>query len=473
MLQITVKSAQAVSNAQPLASEAQQVIQVMHRAGLFWEMRKLGTPRTLFEVAVLPCPAAADVMGSWPLTQGHSGGGRIGSGHESSNSASDGNGRETHRERRSGSIGSFHCGVSMLDAARVPERQQELLRVSWWEVFACWPHAYKRLGSLRKLDLAPKDVIRRLRARHHVHKKQQQQQQQQQQWDEMIKNMTLQDLAELASMPRARCNHGEDRVNATSSYFMNATCTRLVSDLRMRKPKSQGWCMLHTESHGSYRLGDVVERPRHQTKGAAAIVLRDFPSSIAAKYLNAQGHGANNVALLHQILRKDPRYAGQPQLEALVHIRAGDTIEGPGTPTVQFLCDRNAMGIHAFNPPLLGAYVKPLCYYESAANQLWSRGVRVIHILSGNHAPSGVAKRDTSKSCDYIQVLGAFFSQRFRVEYLLNLSADDGFAVASLSRNFVPSGGGFSALIAKMVQHKRGHVIKGGCELLSRDFADS
>ena len=34
---------------------------------------------------------------------------------------------------------------------------------------------------------------------------------------------------------------------------------------------------------------------------------------------------------------------------------------------MQFLCDRNAVGIHSSNPPLLGAYVKPLCYYETVA----------------------------------------------------------------------------------------------------------
>ena len=45
---------------------------------------------------------------------------------------------------------------------------------------------------------------------------------------------------------------------------------------------------------------------------------------------------------------------------------------------VQFLCDRNAVGIHAFNPPLLGAYVKPLCYFESAADELQRLGVRRV-----------------------------------------------------------------------------------------------
>ena len=56
--------------------------------------------------------------------------------------------------------------------------------------------------------------------------------------------------------------------------------------------------------------------------------------------------------------------------------------------------------------------------------------------------------------------------------YWLNESADDGFAAAALARFFVPSGGGYSALIAKMVNFNGGTVLRGGCELLRADFAN-
>ena len=398
-------------------AEANTVLEVLHRAGLFWDRKKLGFPRTLLDVVLVSCSARAS--------------------------------------REDDSCGG---GTSVLDAAGVPSEQQELLRQSWWHVFSCRPRAYQRIGQLQQLQLVPREV--RLSSSDAYA----------QQAQRAGANATLHGLAEWHGAPMTCDGHGSGSPS-TPSFFSNATCVSLMSGLTTRRPPNDEWCQLYRETRGTYRLGDVIERVRHQKHNspAAVQVLRDFPDSIAASYLRVEGHGANNVALLHRILRA-PRYSDPPRLEAVIHLRTGDTVEGPGTSIVQFLCDRNALGIHAFNPPVLGAYVKPLCYFESAADELWARGVRVVHILSGNHAPAGAPSSNVSKSCGFIHAVGAYFAQRFRVVYLLNLTADDGFAAASRSRYFVPSGGGFSALIAKMVTEGKGNVIKGGCALLSADF---
>ena len=67
--------------------------------------------------------------------------------------------------------------------------------------------------------------------------------------------------------------------------------------------------------------------------------------------------------------------------------------------------------------------------------------------------------------------MGALFSRRFLVDYKLNLTADDGFAAAARARVFVPSGGGFSALLLKMVRAEGRTVVRGGCPLFAADFA--
>ena len=51
----------------------------------------------------------------------------------------------------------------------------------------------------------------------------------------------------------------------------------------------------------------------------------------------------------------------------------------------------------------------------------------------------------TTKSCEYLHAVGAFFRHRsFRVSFLLHLPADDGFAAASRAHIFIPAGGGFA-----------------------------
>ena len=384
-----------------------EAVDIMHRAGLHWERTKLGVPlRTIASIAQLPL-------------------------------------------QRQGN-------TSALDARGVPAMQQELLRLTWWSVYACRPQSYPSMGPLA-VELAPRSIWLRMPP------------------GAIGANRTIGRLAALlAPRDAARCaRDGVETETANAddeeeeSFFMNATCRHLVAGLLWRSPPIAGWCHFHREVGGLYRLGDVVERVRHQSKGAAKTIISNFNSSIAAEYLLSNQHGVANVALLRSIVKR--RYGAEEPLEAVVHIRAGDTIESPGTTTMQFLCDRNALGLHALNHPLLGAYVKPLCYFESVADELQKLGVGTVVVIAGNHNPaSGTAA--PPKSCAYVRAVGSLLSRRFRVVYKLNLTADDSFAAAARARVFVPSGGGYSALIVKMVKSNGGKVVLGSCPLFSGDF---
>jgi hypothetical protein len=388
------------------ANSALEAIEVLTRAGLRWDRPKLGTVRTFADIALL---------------QVH-----------------------TH----SGNTSSLPVGI-----ANVPRAQQELLRLSWWSLYACRPHEYRPLALLPS-TLAPVGIL------HHLPT------------TLLGGTLTLAELAvALAPAEALRCARdrpaagGGGEAHADDSYFFNETCRSLVANLS-QLPPSPAWCRFHAEARGLYRLGDVVERGRHQIKGAGAHVMRAFNSSIAAEYLRTDHHGVNNIALLRSIL--DRRFKHEPPLEAVVHIRAGDTIDAPGTTHVQFLCDRNALGIHWFSTPQLGTYVKPLCYYESAADQLQRLGVHTVTIIAGNHN----AAEPPRKSCAFIHVIGALLiNLGFRVTYKLRLTADEGFAAAARARVFVPSGGGYSALIMRMVTANGGAVLRGGCPLFANDFA--
>ena len=404
--------ARAVPSSLGANSAPRETFEVLRRAGLQWDRSRLGPTRSLTDIALL----------AW---------------------------------KQSGN-------TSTLDARGVPPLQQELLRLTWWSLYACRPHAYASLGLLAAEAVAPHSVLQRAPSG-------------------FAANASMAELARLLATSEAtRCALGmqgvaeteqvaiddADRGDADDSYFMNSTCRRFVVVLVSEPPPSRGWCHFHQEVRGLYRLGDVVERPKHQFKGAGSQVMREFNSSIAADYLRTERHGVNNIALLRAILKR--RFAREQPLEAAVHIRAGDTIDAPGTSAVQFLCDRNAVGIHTLNPPLLGSYVKPLCYYETVADELHRLGVRTVTLIAGNHNPAGAEPR---KSCTYIHAVGALFAKRAQVVYKLNLTADESFAAAARARFFVPSGGGYSALIMKMVRAEGNTVVRGTCKTFAEDFA--
>ena len=391
---------------------------VMKRAGLVWQRQFIGAPtKTLADIAKLPLQ------------------------------------RKGNR--------------SVLDA--VPTMQQELLRLTWYSVYACRQQYYHEIDSLVAAHVAPRGILRQL-----PH-------------GQLGRNASMADLLALRASSNAdaeRCadfarvpgprepakreeSTGDEYIGTDDdTFFFNASCRRFMDGMLRRAPPAAEWCQFQT-APSLYRLGDIVERPRQQEGGSAAKSLfRDFNDSIAADYLRTPNHGVNNHPLLRSILER--RFAHVPPLEAALHIRAGDTIEEPGASAMQFLCDRNVFGRHSFSTPLLGAYVFSLCYYESIADELRNRSVRTVAIFAGNHNTQQGGMR---KSCAYIRAIGEFFTSRnFHVIYKLNLTADESFAAASRARIFIPSGGGYSALIMKMSRVYGNTVVRGGCTPFAHDF---
>lgn len=359
-----------------------ETFEVLRRAALHWDRSRIGAPtRTITDVARLPMQRAWD--------------------------------------------GS---NQSVLDARGVPVMRQELLRLTWWSLYACRPHEYALLGQLDAALVAPRLIVRQTPP------------------GALATNVTVAELAALrANLDVERCNalaraeevqqqprllrvphsvdktvRDEDIGEQDDSFFFNATCRRFVQGLLRQASPASAWCHFRQEpARALYRLGDIVERAKHQGNGTKAHnqILRDFNSSIAAEYLRANRHGVNNIRLLRAILNR--RFANETPLEAVVHIRAGDTIDAPSTSAMQFLCDRNSLGLHASNPPYGGTYVKPLCYYESVVESLRRSGVGNVVLLAGNHNPKGTA--GPRKSCAYIRVVGELMQARgLRVVYGLS-----------------------------------------------------
>ena len=66
-----------------------------------------------------------------------------------------------------------------------------------------------------------------------------------------------------------------------------------------------------------------------------------------------------------------------------------------------------------------------------------------------------------NRSCGYVHAVGRLLAEEgLRVELELGGRADDDFAAMSRASVFVPTGGGFSALVAAMVRARGGRVLR-------------
>ena len=101
-------------------------------------------------------------------------------------------------------------------------------------------------------------------------------------------------------------------------------------------------------------------------------------------------------------------------------------------------------------------YVKPLDYYNRIINTIKKYKITKILLIGGFHKGG-----NHLKSYEYVRrIQNHFKNNGFECYTRINSNPDEDFLIMCYSKYFIPSGGGFSNIIKKIVNMKGGKVIE-------------
>ena len=263
-------------------------------------------------------------------------------------------------------------------------------------------------------------------------------------------------------------------------------------------------CQLYDGAY-NYRLSDITgSRFFRATSGGRDFHRRNFPKSLAVRFLNQYAHGTPNYRKyynsscdaqcfkhgycqcyvprahsLHHLLSKEE---APPRLSdtAAIHLRVGDVVDQspfsidemlsrPTKFSTRCTAPQIAAGCLAISPVV---YVQPLDRYTTVVEQLRARNIqRVVLVAASSHNGFNYSRSGSSgsttknnggggiamsheKSCEYVKRVGDYFRKAaFTTEYRLGHHPDEDFRF--LTRRvgcYVPSLSGFASLAGQVAQ---------------------
>ena len=239
-----------------------------------------------------------------------------------------------------------------------------------------------------------------------------------------------------------------------------------------------------TPANFNYRLGDIVSFNRSPfggcntgSRGEPSLLQQcklyrtHIPNSLAVKYIDAAStlsmyKRRNNIKILSQVINEHDGYNKFRNREdnIVIHIRIGDVIDNQPWTVDEFLQQERKWikpgpsGFGIKGGRVMGLYVKTLSYYEGVIQRIMAKGLGLnLTIIAGFHK----AADDHSKSLEYIEKVKRYFEDNgFKVTTRINSDPDEDFIYCSTSKYYIPSGGGFSNLMCKMVQYNSGTCLK-------------
>lgn len=226
------------------------------------------------------------------------------------------------------------------------------------------------------------------------------------------------------------------------------------------------WVVIHLVYTGcvTYRLGDFIRQVgiyRFTIFRRYACVLQRSET-----FLGRYGYSrpANDLSYLLDLTQS------AVSVPCAIHVRTGEVIDNNilsvdtmwSMPDMDFIpndIEAGTLGCTAFlgnTPKITRGYVKSRLYYEKICQELKDRNITEIHLSCG-----GLWVDSQEKSKDYVYRLKTLFSHYgLCVVDISNHTADEAFRVMSNARVFVPSGGGFSSLIASLVMKRHHEVLR-------------
>ena len=216
---------------------------------------------------------------------------------------------------------------------------------------------------------------------------------------------------------------------------------------------------------GNYRLSDFIA-------GIQSSLAPQWPSSIAAEYLKRTDRVytkgtryPKNYTLLNAIIRERSRNSTQhvpPPAAVVVHLRLGDTLDSPvihGGPNFQYNRTIDEVWGNTYPDNYTGnKKLTGLRYFEKLIPTI-PRGwpiVLVGSIVHINRKGANATHQPRSRAYQK-RVTQYFLDENMHVIPRWNHDPDNDFLFMANSKFFVPGGGGFSAMISKIVEQN------GGC----------
>jgi len=212
-----------------------------------------------------------------------------------------------------------------------------------------------------------------------------------------------------------------------------------------------------------YRLGDMFKgQSRHRSQWAESDHRSRFPHSLATEYMNLVPRGSSSAKILANLIEKRrSKISLNATAEALptpgelvIHVRIGDVIELANR-TVKEMLHRPTYFYDDAPPAPWHQYVKPLAYFKDIILQ--SKHFKRVAIVAASH----IKLSSYPKSCQYLTILKSYFDGHGfeNVRLRTGRLPDDDVIFMTSASAFLPSGGTFSKMIAKIVSLNGGEIV--------------
>ena len=219
-----------------------------------------------------------------------------------------------------------------------------------------------------------------------------------------------------------------------------------------------------------YRLGDFFQFPEGKTRH------EKFPGTIIDEYYQRTSKTCDYKVLRDVI--DDVRSIRKIEIPrrdcGVIHLRTGDIIDNSEFTVDEFLARKRYYVYdhekNAYKKKRWNQYVKTSKYYERVVKKLKKLKIGQVSFsynLDFNPFPKTKTRshhrsENNGKSIEYVQrIHDLFIKESFGVVRCERRDVDHDFIHMCNSSFFVPSGGGLSRIIARMVKLKGKKVVKG------------
>jgi hypothetical protein len=196
---------------------------------------------------------------------------------------------------------------------------------------------------------------------------------------------------------------------------------------------------LYNSNWDHYRLGDVYYQPYINAYNHVSYHIKQFPESIAAKYLiNCNGR-SNDILLLSSIVSSYGSTGNN--IDLIIHIRIGD-----------IMCD-----IRYKDNRTCYSAIGNYQWWELLIEYINNYNINNIVIISGSHTFDclGISARYLLNRKKYIENN----TNNTTVQLSLGKSPDEDLIFANKAKYFISTGGGYGKILGELVKYNGGIVL--------------
>jgi hypothetical protein len=229
----------------------------------------------------------------------------------------------------------------------------------------------------------------------------------------------------------------------------------LILFLLVHKSSFNSGDLYNSDKWGAYRIGDCIRFPEFLVESNPYCLLYHiykYPGSIAQEYLQTKYPQLkdrnydkkafekyinknveslrNDYPLLIKIINKRKTNEIIPENTLILHIRTGDVLCGHSSDQKKY------------------SKVGDPGWWNTVVEYIKNHGITNVIILSGSHF-----KRCLERSKKYLKDRAEFLKKQtgVSIEYRIGKSPDDDILFVSNYKHFITTGGGYGALLSKII----------------------